>query len=590
MTNPTVSQLVCYWTMDEFTGTRQDKRGNVPLYEHILNDIPANLGKRGRAVDLHSGGSDYLYSGDNFFINMGGNIDFSIGLWIYPHNIAGNGRILAKWTYGNPLNSEYQIYISGSQIKFDVNDGTTNYGVTATNFGNISNYKWYFVGCYYDSYYNTIGVCVNDVWNATTGPTTGIANKTNDFQIGRSNGGPYYDGLVDELGIWRQRLLTPAEWTWLYNNGYGRSYFDIAQISPPIIPIDTKLIVDPLPVEILDQNFKVVGIIEDYYSLVWAERNAEVGDFEWEVPIKYQNDPILSFGNFLRIKTSDRWMIIEDIKPIFEEEKEKLLIKGESIESILKRRTFAATKIDGLAELSIYRVVLEHLIQPTVAEREISIFSQDYFQILSSATYEEVYEEGVLYDFVKNICSDTGLGFRVLFYNGEFIFFVYNGVNYSKSQTSKPWIIFSEQFDNVISSSFYSSEKNKINIVLVLTDDIVYPAVWVWDGVEPSDLNRREAVLETTVDRDVVSPALTDSEVLAIINTRGKEVINSSSSGYFEGDFDVRGAYVLGEDFLLGDVVQCELAGMDVEARIIEVVRSYSGQERKTYVAMDFLI
>ncbi len=40
----------------------------------------------------------------------------------------------------------------------------------------------------------------------------------------------------------------------------------------------------------------------------------------------------------------------------------------------------------------------------------------------------------------------------------------------------------------------------------------------------------------------------------------------------------------------MGDIVQCNLQERNVKARVIELVRSYSTEGEKSYVAMDFII
>ena len=166
--------------------------------------------------------------------------------------------------------------------------------------------------------------------------------------------------------------------------------------------------------------------------------------------------------------------------------------------------------------------------------------------------------------------------------------------------------------------------------------------VFVWSASEPTGVDRYETVLETEVKRTIKANAppeeepfkvpddpvlgiagratldavsinvtpklgvntnepeeppplpetpLTNNEVLSIITTRGDEILDTwKSVGLFEGDFDIHGNFKYGIDFFMGDIVQCNLEGRNVKARIIELVRSYSVEGLKTYVAFDFII
>ena len=381
----------------------------------------------------------------------------------------------------------------------------------------------------------------------------------------------------------------------------------------------------------------VVDIIEDYYSLNWAERYSEVGDFELELPIEYVLSSTVVFDNFLYIADSDKVMLIEDIKPSFGEENSSLLIKGQSSECLLKRRILLnPINVDGVAETIIYTLVTDNIIGAVDISRRMGLFTSEFPEVSTSETFEEQLEMQSLYNAVKTICKSTGLGFKVVNNdNNKLAFSVYKGIDRSYDQEINPYVIFSDDFDNVISSSFYESEKDKINIVLVATDDRV-PAlqrVFVWEeGIaEPEYQKRRETILETKIERiigeqppdkttteittptlgiigkvclDAIGiittptielstyiPPLTDSEVLGIITTRGRQLIEENKLvGLFEGDFDIQGNFKYGVDFFMGDVVQCNLEGRNVKARIIELVRSYSTKGEKSYVAMDFII
>ncbi len=82
---------------------------------------------------------------------------------------------------------------------------------------------------------------------------------------------------------------------------------------------------------------------------------------------------------------------------------------------------------------------------------------------------------------------------------------------------------------------------------------------------------------------------LTDAEVLAIIEERGEIVIKENTPvAIFDGDVDARTQFILEEDFFLGDIVQVNAHGISDNARVIEVVKSYSVEGEKIYIAFDF--
>lgn len=626
MTNPGLTDLVGYWPMDEEEGTRYDRTGTQDLLDPNSPLVTAEYGKRGRAANIIASRTEGFRIANNASNDMSGNISFAMGGWFDPHSVASTQRIIGKWTTGDKC---YLLYMfAGGGVWFIVFDGTSNYQIEATSFGDLvagSIYGWYFVAGYFNAATNIIGVGVNDVWNTAAGPTGGVTNYTGtDFTVGIDDdfSSDPMNGMVDELFMYQDRVLTSAEWTWLYNDGHGVSYFDIADTPPPTITIETPDIRTPVEIFVLDSALAYQGIIDDYITLVWAERYTDIGDFELELPISHYSNPLIAFGNILTIKTSDKLMVIEDIKQEDKGESEVLVVQGKSVESFLKRRVIEEPFTileEELAELAMYKLLWNNMIMPLDIKngtvKEIAIFSKDYPRMYSAARYEEQFEPSTLFDIIKTICDNAyrlgsgvpssptarpGLGFKIVNYNDELFFHFFYGVERDHNQlgfVDNPYVVFGPEFHNVQSSSIYESEQNRVTVALVLTDDTTYPLVYVWSdgssegvaGNEPEDLERIETVIDMKIDRDAVDPAMTNADVLLAIETRGREEIITGSNYLIEGEFDTEGSpFTYGVDFFMGDIVQCYLVGKSTGARVVEVVRTYSLEGRSSLITMDF--
>ena len=598
MSNPGTNGLAMYFALDEYSGNRYDKVSGGFITDYNGVNYSDN-GKRFRTANFVAANSEYLYSPHGFTVDLSGALPFTWGVWVKPHDIGSDSRIIAKWLSPLAENQEYILSLFGGQFHLNTSDGTTTQTVSSSV--SISNWNWYFVCAYYDATPGAqrINIGVNDVWaTPVIGPVSINWDDQNDWYVGCNLGTQYFfDGHLDEMFLYKSRLLSSAERTWMYNSGYGRTYEDIAEVKPPSVAIETGLTIGNLPVHVFDNTLTYLGPIEDYYSLSWAERYNEVGDFELELPLKWESSSLLDFGNFLYIKSSDKLMIIEDKKLSSGESETSLLVTGESAESLLKRRIFEdAENHVGPAEIIIYDVVLHNLMRPTKSTRNFALFNDPFFETLITTEYEEQFDPQSIYDIVTKVAKGAALGYKVVC--GDFDadppaldFYVYEGVDRSYAQSANTWLVFSDKFQNVIASSFYSSQKENVTLCVVLTDDVVHNFVRVWIGTEPADLDRIETILETTVDRDLTSPSLTDDEVLAILLTRGREVINQSGPiGILEGDFDIQLNHKYGEDFFMGDIVQCNLHGIEVGARVIELVRSYSAEGEKTYLGLDFIM
>ena len=230
-----------------------------------------------------------------------------------------------------------------------------------------------------------------------------------------------------------------------------------------------------------------------------------------------------------------------------------------------------------------------------MSTRRMHLFTTTFPTVSLTATFSGQFDRPTVYEAVTTICKACAYGFKIRKdENNKLSVLVYEGVDRSYSQSTNPYVIFSPDFDNVISSSFYLSEKGKINVVVIITKDTFdFPTSLTYhgDGSAPTDMNRFEAVLETDVDKDLdPENPLSIDDRMGILVTRGLAVLNENKTvGFFEGDFYIQGNFKYGIDFFMGDMVQCFIEGRNTTARIIELVQSYSTEGEKSYVAMDFI-
>jgi hypothetical protein len=648
MSNPGTTDLQCWWKLNENSGTRYDQMNRVDLLQ--TGGVGSKTGHQtfsSKCANFVAASSQYLTADDPFDLLQGGNFPICIGFWIRLHNVGLSPVLVSKWG-GGP--EEYEIVIIGSKVRFAINDANSViYTVDSDTFGTLSNNVWYFIGVYFDSVANEIGVGVNDEWDTTAVGIYGIDADTADFIVGTYVPlTSFLDGYIDEMFFYSNRLLDNDEWTWLYNSGYGRRYEDVSQLAPPTVDVVTDRKIPEIYV--YDQDLDALGIIDEYSSLNWAERYNSEGDFELELPLSYASSSLLTFGNFLYIPTSDKLMIVEEKKPTRSPTEGKLIVNGRSAESVLRRRVQMQEHTwFAPAEFIAYHHVYWSSINPADNDRKIDLFesgSGDGWPpaMETSSTIIEQFASETIYEIIEIVLKRVDLGFKIIVGNlanpaSKLYFLVYEGVDRSLNQQDiTPPIIFSEVFDNLLNSSFITTQKDKINTTqVVISDDPTYERVFVWEGgsdetpggTEPSGLDRFEGRLETTIDRGEgpddpsgpaptdkptlgtvgkvnliaigitttptmglksdITPPLTDKEVLDMIEERGEAVIKENTPlAVFDGDADARGQFVIGEDFFLGDIVQVDSHGNSGPARVVEVVKSYSVEGEKIYIAFDF--
>lgn len=193
-------------------------------------------GKVGNAVNfINDAANNYLNLPDNnaFSFTSGGGVDlpFSISLWFNVTAFSSFNFLVNKQS---ATGFEWQLLLNGStNILFSKFTNTSiSQGVIRSS--SISLNTWHHLVVTDNGSKTNAGmkVYLNGVLgsntNSNSGVYTGMANTTSPVFVGNFGNSigtaNKHKGLLDELGIWKNRELTSAEITFLYNSGNGRTY------------------------------------------------------------------------------------------------------------------------------------------------------------------------------------------------------------------------------------------------------------------------------------------------------------------------------------------------------------------------------
>ena len=334
---------------------------------------------------------------------------------------------------------------------------------------------------------------------------------------------------------------------------------------------------------ILDQSFKSIAVLETFESLIWTDRYNKYGDFEIYTSSTTDNLSILQPDYYLWTKESEHVMIVEDrgIDTDVEEGKH-LTVIGRSLESIIGRRiVWKQTILTGSFQNGIKLLLDENIISPIDSNRRINnfIFEFSTDPSILALTIDAQFTGDNLYDAIKSLCESNGVGFKVtLNDNNQFVFKLYSGKNRSYDQITNPYVVFSPNFENLVSSNYMESNKTLKTITLVAGEGEGTNRRTVTVSSSPATgINRREMYTDARdISSSVDGRTLTQEEYNAQLTERGLEklaenVIIKSFEGQVEPDY----MFKYGEDFFMGDIVQiANEYGMESKSRVVELVRS----------------
>jgi len=228
------NNLLAYYTGD---GTPDDALGNYN--GTLVNGATYGTGK------INQG---FSFDGVNDYVNLGNNLDFdgstpfSISTWVYV-NTSKQQAIISKESAGNNFTGYIAQIQSSNQVLFYFG---SNYGggdyLSCQTTNTLTTNTWQMVTITYDGsksvaginiFLNGVSSTLSIFRNTLVGSTSNSIN-TNIGAAVSSGAARYFNGLLDEVGIW-DRELSESEVTELYNSGNGKQYTPPVVSTPSII-------------------------------------------------------------------------------------------------------------------------------------------------------------------------------------------------------------------------------------------------------------------------------------------------------------------------------------------------------------------
>lgn len=326
---------------------------------------------------------------------------------------------------------------------------------------------------------------------------------------------------------------------------------------------------------LLDKDFQICGLIDDFSSLLWNRKYYECGNFNLQIGIKYWEQ----FKNAMYIycKNFKETGILETLRHKTTTQGTEIQRSGRFLESMLADRVINTTQsfrnqttediVRSLVNTFAINAGTRSIPKLTLGERK-GLGRSRTMQITGSNLLDKIYE----------LCKEDELSIRLWydFDNNKLVFEVWQGLDRRDTQDENTWAIFSRNFENITQDEYSYDETKYRNFAYVAGEDTGGNRVIV----EVDRVKKGEKRKELYVDaRDLQkNEDITDAEYKEMLKERGIQKLNECNKVEI-ADFsiDTLANLKYKTDFDLGDkvVYKNDELDFDIENRIIGVSEVY---------------
>jgi hypothetical protein len=330
----------------------------------------------------------------------------------------------------------------------------------------------------------------------------------------------------------------------------------------------------------LDDQLNILAAFDTYKSAIFTGRYYEAGDFELYIPATQKALELARAASFVTRADKTTVCGIIERKGIQTngEEGDFLLIAGRDAAALLERRiVWKQTTYSGSAEQIIRNLIETAFISPDISARAVSNFAL----AAAAGVNDQVrvqYNGDSVSTAVQAICKTTGSGYRVNLdlVNRRFVFELYQGKNRSFAQNANPYVVFSSDFGNLISTTYEEDATAVKNVAQIAGEGQGNERVKVSVGTA-TGLARNETFINAQRKSDNAGEfdAATYENLLKEDGTQQLAALIATKN--IDGEIAPAYNFELGRDYFLGDIVQiANEYGYSMQPRIIEVIESWA--------------
>lgn len=328
-----------------------------------------------------------------------------------------------------------------------------------------------------------------------------------------------------------------------------------------------------------------VDIIEEPTSAIWSRRYKKPGEFQIYTPATARLLNTIAEDCYITRDDEKTVMLVERVELITNAEDGNFVkITGRSASGMLDRRIILEqTTLYGRVDHAVYKIINENAINPANPDRVLPL-TMTIPDVMADKISAQHTGTGLLVA-TEEICAAYGLGFRSVYDDVAHVvprIELYVGKDRSVGQTANAQVIFSPEFENLISSNYAFDMTNYKNVAIVAGEGegkarkrAVYGAA--------SGRFRREMYVDAR-DMSTNDGEISAADYTAQLIARGAEKVSETqATEAFGGAVDMVNTFTLYEDYDVGDIVTVENEyGIRVDTRIAEVTEYWDADGYST--------
>lgn len=357
--------------------------------------------------------------------------------------------------------------------------------------------------------------------------------------------------------------------------------------------------------EVRNSNREIIGILDDFQSIIWETNYYSTGAFEVYLRAVPQYINVLQIGNYVTRPDDENIGIIENINVEYSEEFGKMIAaSGRFAKSILDRRiiynatgnttgklSISPVISSGLVETAVRKLVTDHIISSPQTARNISFITLGELQGITKKIVDESGKNtqvqtsfGNLLEYTDEMLHSYELGAKMVFDREtlQLKYTVYEGKDRSRNNTQNNLpIIMSQEYDNFFSSKYEKNTTQIKNTALIGGEGEGADRFCTMIGINAIGLNRREVWIDAsaqskTYEVNGEQKQYTDDEYLALLKSAGTQTIaDYQTTEIYDGELNIN-ALTYKTDFNVGDIITVEDNELNIyiNPRIIAVIEN----------------